>query len=264
MGYGPAPTNQLPGAGTLRGQLDSGPVTGTFQVIGHPTVTEVLALSGAQVIVADAEHAALDLGTLEQLVRAGDARAASVVIRVPAIDSSLSRALDTGAAGVVIPRVESAADAAAIVRATRFPPLGARGLGPARATDFGLDLISHRAAANDELLVVAMVETSRGLAAVNEIVAVDGIDVIMVGPADLASSLGVEPGSDTHLAAIDTIVDAARAAGRHIGIHCADAADAELQRSRGIRLLLIGTDVAFLATTAIAQFSPQPFNEERP
>lgn len=248
---------------SVRARLAHTPLRGTFQVLGHPAVTEVLALSGPDFVIADAEHAALGIETIEALVRAGDARGLDVLVRVAGIDASLSRTLDTGAAGIVVPRVESAADAAAVVRATRFPPLGARGLGPARACDFGLDLVSHRATANDELLVVIMVETAAGLAAVDEIAAVDGIDVILIGPADLASSLGVPAGSAEHSAAISTITAAARAAGRHVGIHCASASDADAFEVGGMRLLVIGTDVAFLASAAFAQFTSAPFNEER-
>ena len=255
--YGSQPAAPSAAKESLRGLLQRGPVLGTFQVIGHPGVTEVLARVGAQVIVPDAEHAALDLGDLEQLVRAGQSAGAHVVLRMPAADVSLSRALDTGASGVIVPRVESAADAAQVVRYTRFPPVGARGLGAGRATAYALDLATHRSRANDELLVVAMVETRAGLEAVDEIVAVDGIDVIMVGPADLASSLGVEVGGTEHTAAIERIVTAALAAGRTVGMHCASVDDARRHHERGVDFLLIATDAAFLASGASSNFPTQ-------
>jgi 2-keto-3-deoxy-L-rhamnonate aldolase RhmA len=265
VSYGSLPLRAGQAGQVLRHAIDQDALFGTFQLVGHPAVTEILAVAGAQVIVADSEHGAFGVETLEQLVRAGDVRGASVVIRVLGPEAHLGSALDTGAAGIVVPRVESADEARTIVRGTRFPPLGARGLGAGRATVYGLDLVSHRATANDELLVVAMVETATGLAAVDEIAAVDGIDVIMVGPADLASSLGVPFGSDEHTAAITRIIDAARSAGRQVGIHCGDATEAAGYRSRGVRLLLIGTDSSFLATAASAQFLPAPpFTDERP
>ena len=247
---------------SLRAAIAERSFVGTFQIIGSPTVTEVLALSGADIIVPDAEHAAFDLPILEQLVRAGDLRGASVVIRVPGIGNDLSRALDTGAAGVIVPRVESAAEAEAIVRATRFPPMGARGIGPARATSYGLDIPTYRERADDELLVVAMVETRAGLDAVDEIVAVDGIDVILIGPADLASSLGAPIGSSEHTDAVSRILETALAAGRQVGIHCADADSAALFRDRGVRLLLIGTDVSFLSDAASANLRGLPARED--
>jgi 2-keto-3-deoxy-L-rhamnonate aldolase RhmA len=252
MSYGTfvAPEKPSLGRASLRQTLNEGPVTGTFQLIGHPAVTELLALAGAEVIVIDAEHAALDVTTLEGLVRAGDARGASVVIRVPEIGSYLSRSLDMGAAGVVVPMVESAPQALAVVAATRFPPLGARGLGASRAALFGLDIPAYRARANDEVLVVAMIESRAGLDAAASIAAVEGIDAIFVGPTDLASSLGAEAGSPEHRAAITAIFDAARAAGRHFGIHCADADDARRYAELGARLLLIGTDAQLFADNA--------------
>ncbi|WP_227411727.1 HpcH/HpaI aldolase/citrate lyase family protein [Cryobacterium sp. BB736] len=242
---------------SLRALLQAGPVLGTFQVIGHPSVTEVLARVGVQVIVPDAEHAALDLADLEHLVRAGQAAGAHVVLRLPRADVGLSRALDTGASGVIVPRVESAADAAQIVRYTRFPPVGERGLGAGRATAYALDLATHRSTANDALLVVAMVETRAGLQAVDEIVAVDGIDVIMVGPADLASSLGVDAGGPEHSAAVERVMSAALAAGRTVGIHCASVDDARRYHELGVDFLLIATDVAFLASAASPHFPTQ-------
>lgn len=264
MSYGWLPQASGGGPVTLRARLRETSVVGTFQVIASATVTEVLAATGAGVIVADAEHAALNPSSLEELVRAGDAHGTPVLIRVPGVGADHSRALDTGAAGIVVPRVESADDARAIVRATRFPPLGARGLGPARATMFGLDLVTHRDRANDDLLVVAMIETRAGLAALDEIVSVDGIDVIMVGPADLASSLGAPIGSEEHSDAVTRILETALAAGRQTAIHCADADEAARFRDRGVRLLLIGTDVSFLAGNASATFHAVPFNDERP
>ncbi|GHD46419.1 4-hydroxy-2-oxovalerate aldolase [Mycetocola manganoxydans] len=259
MSYGSLQSREnTEGERSLRSEITGRALVGTFQIIGSPTVTEVLALSGADIIVPDAEHAAFDLPILEQLVRAGDVRGASVVIRVPGLGNDLSRALDTGAAGVIVPRVESAADAEAIVRATRFPPVGARGIGPARGTSYGLDIPTYRERANDDLLVVAMVETRAGLDAVDDIVAVDGIDVILIGPADLASSLGSPIGSTEHTDAVSRILDTALAAGRQVGIHCADAESAAAYRDRGMHMLLIGTDVSFLSSAAVADLRGLP------
>lgn len=249
MSYGSLAAGET-ASGSLRDALAEGPVVGTFQVIGHPAVTELLALGGAQVIVVDSEHAALDATVIENLVRAGDVHRARMLVRVPAMEPYLSIGLDMGVAGVVIPHVQSGDQAREIVRATRFPPLGERGIGPARAAVFGLDMATYLANADNELVVVAMVETRRGVENVDDIVGVTGIDVIFVGPTDLAASLGTPFGSPEHLEAIDTVIDAALAAGKVVGIHCADAADARRWADRGVRFLLIGTDSALLATGA--------------
>ncbi|MFD1506659.1 4-hydroxy-2-oxovalerate aldolase [Georgenia yuyongxinii] len=238
----------------LRAALAAGPVVGTFQVLASPAVTEVLALAGAQVIILDAEHAALDVTALEHHVRAARSVGGCAVVRVPEIGAYLSRSLDLGAAGVIVPRVETAAQARQVVEAVRFPPLGARGFGAGRASGFGLQMAGYRQAADAETAVVVMVETRRGLENVHEIAAVDGVDVIMVGPADLASSLGTEVGSAQHAAAVEAVFDAALAAGRHVGMHCADAAETATYAARGARLLLVATDSLFLAGSAARTF----------
>ncbi|WP_166875915.1 HpcH/HpaI aldolase/citrate lyase family protein [Salinibacterium sp. ZJ450] len=251
MSYGSIPLGTAAPA-SLRAALDQGALVGTFQLIGHTTVTEALVYAGADAIVVDAEHAALDLTTIEQLVRAGSGR---VIVRVPEISSAISRSLDTGAAGIVVPHVESAAQAVALVDAVRFPPLGSRGIGAARAAQYGFGMADYLATANDSLLAIAMVETREGLERVDEIAAVDGLDLIFIGPTDLAASLGTAAGSAEHRAAIGRIIEATLAAGKHVGIHCADAAQAAEYEASGVRLLLVSTDVAFLASTANTSFT---------
>jgi 4-hydroxy-2-oxoheptanedioate aldolase len=251
MSYGSIPVGAT-GSASLRDALNERALVGTFQLIGHPTVTEALVFAGADAIVVDAEHAALDLTTIEHLVRAGSGH---VIVRVPEIGSAISRSLDTGAAGIVVPKVESAAQAAALVDAVRFPPLGSRGIGAARAARFGFGIADYLATANDSLLAIAMVETRAGLDSVEQIAATEGLDLVFIGPTDLASSLGTVIGSNEHQAAIHRIIEATLAAGKLVGIHCADAAEAERYAASGVRLLLIGTDVAFLASTASASFT---------
>lgn len=250
-GYGATPPAPSVPATTRRrnlvAALEAGPVIGTFQVMPGPAVTETLVLAGADVVCLDAEHAALDVATLENHVRAAQSVDGTVLIRVPEVGAYLSRSLDMGAAGVIVPRVDGREQAAAAVAAVRFPPAGGRGIGGARAAGYGLTMAEYRGTANDELLLVLMVETQAGLDNVGEIAAVDGVDVIFVGPVDLASSLGVPGGSQAHDAAIRTIIDAALAAGRHVGILCADADEAHRYAALGARLLLISVDAVVLA-----------------
>jgi 2-keto-3-deoxy-L-rhamnonate aldolase RhmA len=249
--------------------LRRGPVVGTFQVMPGPAVTEILVLAGADVVCLDAEHAALDIATLEHHVRAAESVGGTVLIRVPEIAAGLSRSLDTGAAGVVVPRVETAAQAAAAVAAVRFPPVGARGLGGGRAAAYGLELDDYRRRANNSLLLVVMVETRAGLENLEEIADVDGIDVLFAGPLDLASSLGVPVGGEVHEAAVRRIVDAGLAAGRHVGLLCTDAQEAARYAAIGARLLMVSTDAMALARACSQQFldtrstfpTPHPENQ---
>jgi 4-hydroxy-2-oxoheptanedioate aldolase len=256
-GYGDVGTAPptVRGASDLVSALSRGPVLGTFQVMPGPAVTETLVFAGAEVVCLDAEHAAFDIASLEHHVRAAQSAGGTVLIRVPEIGAVLSRSLDTGAAGVVVPRVETPAQAEAAVAAVRFPPLGARGLGGGRAAAYGLALQDYRRRANDSTLLVVMVETRAGLENVKEIAAVDGFDVLFAGPVDLASSLGVPVGSEVHEAAIRQILDAGLAAGRHVGLLCADAAEAARYAALGARLLMVSTDAAALARACSQQFS---------
>lgn len=244
-----------PRAVRLREALDERPLRGTFQEFGTPAVTELLGLAGADFVVIDGEHGTFPIDRLEDYVRAGAVSGTAVLYRAASCNDQLARILDAGFAGIVVPRVESAEQACSIVDATHFPPIGSRGLGPGRAGGYGLALDDLRARGNAEAFVVAMVETKAGLAAVEQIAAVPGVDAIMIGPADLASSLDVEPASPELGQAIDRIRDATLAAGKHASVHCADATDIERREAEGYRLLPASIDAALLFAAATPLFT---------
>lgn len=233
------------------------PVRGTFQVIPSEVVTEIAGRAGADFVIIDGEHSVFSIAMLEQMVRAGETAGVSVLYRAASSADDLAKALDTGIAGLVVPRVESVSEAEAIVRAVRFPPLGARGLGPGRASFYGLNMDQLRKDANQNVMIVLMVETQKGLDNLESIVAVPGVDVIMVGPADLASSMDVPSGSDAHANAIQTIKNSALAAGKHVGVHCADEAGAAQRAQEGFRFLPISLDTALLFNSAAEAFSSE-------
>lgn len=244
-------------ANDIRGQLRHRALRGTFQIIPDPVVTEILAAAGADFALVDGEHGAIGIERLESLVRAGDARGLPILYRAASASDDISKALDTGIAGIVVPRVESAQEARQVVQAVRAPPLGARGIGPGRAALFGLDMASLRQRADDELLLCLMIETRAGLEALDAILAVEGVDAIMIGPADLASSLGVAAGSAELSAAMETIRNRALATGKICGIHCRDAQDAASREADGFHMLAIGLDTAFLTEAAMRNFTEQ-------
>lgn len=246
--------NRRPRATRLKDRLDAGALKGTFQELGTPAVTELLGLAGADFVVIDGEHGTFSIDRLEDYVRAGSSSGTAVLYRAASSSDQLARALDTGIAGIVVPRVESGAQAHAVVDAVRFPPVGSRGLGPGRTSGYGVALDELRTSGNDEVLVVAMVETKAGLGAVDEIAQTPGIDAIMIGPADLASSLNVDSGSPQLAEAIERIRDVTLAAGIHASIHCADAGDIERRAHEGYRLLPASIDAAMLFTAAAPLF----------
>lgn len=231
----------------LRRRLAGGPVRGTFQVMPGAAVTEVLADAGVGFAVVDAEHSAFSAADVAAAAAAGERAGVPVLVRVAGSTDITPRMLDTGVAGLVVPRVESGAEAAAVVRAARFPPLGARGLGPGRASRYGLEMDELRADGDARLVVMVMVETVRGVEAVDEIVRITGIDGVLIGPADLAMSLGCAVGDEPHARAVAAIANAVLDAGLVLGIHCPDAEAAESWESQGHRFVAVGIDSMLLA-----------------
>nr|WP_255426447.1 aldolase/citrate lyase family protein [Pseudonocardia sp. C8] len=222
----------------------------TFAGLGSTAAIEVLGWAGFDTVCVDAEHSALDPSTIASMIRAADAVGAAVLVRVPDHGSDIGRVLDLGAAGVLVPRVESAEQARAVVSAVRYPPDGARGAGPGRAARYGTTMPEEVATANARVLCAVQVETVAGVEAVEEICAVEGLDVVMVGPGDLAVSMGAPPGSPAHDAAVEKILTAATAAGRSTGMFCLDPEQVERFARRGVRMLVMGSDAGLLGAAA--------------
>jgi 4-hydroxy-2-oxoheptanedioate aldolase len=159
----------------------------------------------------------------------------------------LAGALDAGAAGVIVPRVHSGAEAAAAARAAHFPPRGERGVGPGRAAAYGRTIPEYVARAAAETLLAVQVESRRAVDALDEIVATDGVDLVFVGPGDLAASLGL-PGLDDPglVELVEQIVTRIHAARRWAGVFAATPARAAAWLEQGVELVLLRSDVSFL------------------
>lgn len=228
------------------------PLIGSFVSIAHPAVVEILAGAGFEFVCIDSEHGVFDPKDVEEMIRAGDAAEVPVLVRVPGVGPEIGRALDSGAVGVIVPRVESAADAVAAVAAVNYPPVGSRGAGPGRASSYGRTLGTYLGAANDVVACIVQIETQTGLDNLDEILAVEGIDLAFIGPGDLSVSLGVQGGTAPHEAAILRIHQAATARGIPSGIFAMTADDARAWGAHGIRFFLVAGDLAFLASGAEA------------
>jgi 2-keto-3-deoxy-L-rhamnonate aldolase RhmA len=235
---------------TLRSQAADGVLIGTFIGYNSPSVVEAVGGAGFGFLCLDAEHTPLTVGDIENLIRAADLAGSPTIVRVPETGSYISRVLDAGAAGILVPRIESAEDAQDAVGRARYAPDGYRGLGPGRGGFIGGDIPTHTRRVNDEILVTIQIETAAGLAAADEIVSVPGIDAVIVGPADLAASLGVPIGSPAHIGAIDQIFAAANEHGVAAGAFCFSAADARSSVERGARVIILGADAMFLTAGA--------------
>jgi 4-hydroxy-2-oxoheptanedioate aldolase len=182
----------------------------------------------------DLQHGDLGLDDVVALLRVAERAGVAVLPRLAShAGDAIGKMVDAGAQGVIVPGVESADEARALVRAIRLPPAGGRSTGAAR-TSLGVT-------GGAEPLLLPMVETAAGLAAATEIVAVPGVDGVFIGPYDLSMSLGCEPGQEPVMSAIGSVVDTVRAAGKVVGMFT--ARPDLLALAQDLDLIAVDTDV---------------------
>jgi len=238
----------------VREKLNSGEVAiGLFVTIGHPDVTERLSMTGLDWLLLDSEHAPLGIETLQMMMQAMHGDSCSPIVRVPWNDQvAIKRALDIGAHGVLVPWVNTREEAEAAVAACKYPPLGIRGCGPRRATLVnGWEYVGE---ANEKLLVAVQIETPEAVENIDEIVAVDGVDTVYIGPVDLSMNMFGAQGKweePSFLAAFDRVLEAADRAGKPAGMYC-HAGNIKWAIDKGFRFLTIGNDDNIL-TTAVGE-----------
>lgn len=241
----------------VREKLRKGdPTIGCFMSLGSPTVAELLGHAGFEWLVIETEHSALDAAEVQEIVIAVEASGAVPFVRVPSLDRiAIQRALDIGALGIVVPLVRTAEEAAAIVSATRFPPEGTRSFGPFRAGRYGFDNEDYFRRANDQIVVILILETREAYEGLREIAAVPGVDALYVGPFDLALSFGLDPlrGSTVELEKL--IHDAQTIClerGAALGVPVRTPAELVRRRNEGFKLFGFGPDYLLLGDAARA------------
>ena len=221
---------------------------GTFVSLPHPIAVELAGSAGFDVVIIDLEHSPMDRALLENLVRAADAVDVPAVVRLQRDDMMMSTALDAGACGLLVSMVDTAEEARSVVSAARFPPLGTRGVGAYRAVNYTKSLGDRLQNDNDRIFVGIMVESSEGLRNIEEICAVDGIDVIFIGPGDLSVSLtGKMNSTDALEPAYSTIIETCQRHGKRVGTFAGTAADVDRWRERGVSFFALNCDVMILA-----------------
>lgn len=233
-------------------------LVGSFAAIPHAVAVEVMAMAGLDFLCIDWEHAQISRDTIENMVRAADSHRVPAIVRVPGHQpEAIAAALDSGAQGVLIPRISTAAQAQAAVKASRYPPEGERGVGPGRAAGYGYRIPQYLAAANARTVVAVQVETAEGLANIEAIAAVDGVDVIFVGPGDLSVSIdAIGPkGADKLNAAIRTIIGVTIAHGKAAGIFCASPQPVGQWAAIGASFFILASDTMFLGAGAAANYA---------
>ena len=178
----------------LKARLAAGrPALGCWLSWAYPVAAEVIGLAGYDCVVIDHEHGFGGLAETVGCLQALSATATAAVVRVPWNDPVyIKRVLDLGVDGIMVPSVSTAEEARAAVAACRYPPRGIRGAayGQARAADYGLAKRRYRDTADDALVIICQIETLQGVDNIGGIAAVDGVDVLFVGPYDLSGSLG--------------------------------------------------------------------------
>ncbi|MBZ9992376.1 HpcH/HpaI aldolase family protein [Mesorhizobium sp. BH1-1-4] len=232
-------------------------LVGSFAAIPHPVAVEVMALSGLDFLCIDWEHAQISRDMVEAMVRAADVHRVPAMVRVPGhAPEAIQAALDSGAQGVLVPRVSTAAQAEMAVTASRYPPLGERGVGPGRAAGYGYRIPQYLAGANDRIVVAVQVETAEGLANIEAIADVDGVDVIFVGPGDLSVSINAigPKGADKLTDAISRIIGVAIAHGKTSGIFCASPQTVGQWAAFGASFFVLASDTMFLCAGAAANY----------
>lgn len=216
-----------------------------------PGMSAILANAGCRFVLYDMEHTGLGFETLKWLFSTCRGLPIEPMVRVPRGEYAwLARALDLGARGVMIPMVESAEQALAIVQACRYPPVGRRGaaFGFAQCDYLGGDVAEKIRRSHERTMVIAQIETERGLEQVEAIAAVDGVDVLWVGHFDLSNFLGIpgrfdDPRFD---AAMRRVAEVARRHGKAAGFMATDAAWIARAHQMGYTMIAGGTDTGLL------------------
>jgi 4-hydroxy-2-oxoheptanedioate aldolase len=236
---------------------------GLWQGLASPYTAEICAGAGFDWLLFDGEHSPTDLPLLLSQLQAIGETATEAVARPPVGEPWLIKQyLDLGFRTLLIPMVHGAAQAAELVEACRYAPAGVRGVAMSRASRWGRDR-DYLSRADDEVCLLVQVESRAGLAAVAEISAVEGVDGVFIGPADLSASLGYR-GQPTHpevAQQIEHAITAIRAADKAPGILSADVAAATRYLDLGCLFVAVGTDMGLLARatdTLAAQFGRGP------
>ena len=241
---------------SIRARLQKGDLLiGTVISISAPEVAEIMAEVGYDWLFIDSEHASFNPQAAQGILQAVDHRC-PCVIRIPSnTEVWIKKALDIGAAGVIAPGVNSAAEAEQIVRLCKYPPRGTRGVGIGRAHGYGLKFKEYVANANDRIAVIVQAENTNAIKNIFEIVKVPDIDAVLIGPYDLSASMGKMGNlNDAEIqAAMARILEACRDAGVPVGIFADSARSAAPFIQQGYTLIAIGTDCLHMAQGAKAQ-----------
>jgi 4-hydroxy-2-oxoheptanedioate aldolase len=226
---------------------------GTFCTSASPMLAETLGVAGYDFVIVDLQHGENSLGNLQGMLQAVSATPATPIVRVPANHPMhIQRALDLGAYGIIVPLVNTRAEADAIMQSVRYAPAGGRSWGPLRAALYaGADYFAKSA---EELLTIVMLETADGVKNAREILSVPGVDGCFIGANDLSVSLGYSAELAEYPPEVEEAIlairDVAQAVGKAPGIQTYSASNANTRITQGFRFVSIQSDFRMVRATA--------------
>jgi 2-keto-3-deoxy-L-rhamnonate aldolase RhmA len=239
---------------TFKQKLYSGETLyGLTLTVGNPLIAELVGHLGFDWVWIETEHTTMSLDTVLAQLQAVSGTGTSAIVRVDCNDqTTIKRILDTGPDGILIPSVNSREEAEKAIRFTKYPPLGERGIGLARAQGYGLNLGGYVKTANDEVATIFMIEHIDAVRQIDEILQVEGLDGIMIGALDLAGSMNLQNDMANPLieAEIQKVLQACQKAGVICGAFVGDPTQAKARIQEGFKLLILGADVLMLAASA--------------
>lgn len=235
--------------------LTGKPTIGSWIQTGSPVAAEILARAGYDWIAVDCEHSSIGIEAFAETARAIYGRGVVTLARVRENDTlAIRQVLDMGAEGVIVPMVNSAEDARRAVRAAKYPPVGERGFGYCRANNWGVDFASYAENANADVCVVVMIESRQAVEQIDEILSVEGVDGVFIGPYDMSGSYGCV-GKTTEPVIVEAcakVLEACKRHGKAAGQHIVLPNDQNVSGALadGFTFIALGTDIVFLADAA--------------
>lgn len=248
---------------SLKARLRDGqPTLGSWITLGHPAIAEILARAGFDWLVVDLEHSTMSIAEAGDLIRTIDLCGVTPLVRLTSNDpNQAKRVMDCGAHGIIVPMVNSARDAERAVAATRYAPLGIRGVGLGRAQGYGVKFAEYLDWLSREAVVVAQIEHCDAVKAIDSILSIEGIDAYIVGPYDLSCSMGMpgQFGGSEFIAAVNAIKAGGKRARKPGGLHIVEPDPNRLKQAHadGFSFNAYGVDFRFLdvgARHGIAKF----------
>jgi 2-keto-3-deoxy-L-rhamnonate aldolase RhmA len=243
---------------SLKKNLRQGSISiGTWITLGNPAIAEIFVRAGFEWIVVDLEHSTISIEQAGELIRTIDLAGAVPLVRLTSNDTNqIKRVMDAGAHGIVVPNVNSPIEAKDAVAATRYAPIGQRGVGLARVQQYGAAFQEYLEWQKDAPIVIVQIEHLTALGHLEEIFAVKGIDGFIIGPYDLSCSMGI-PGEferPEFMAAMKRILKAGLKAGCPAGLHIVEPDTDRLRHviDEGYRFIAYGVDIRMLDVSARA------------